>query len=344
MSLSDSVRRSVEQAVREEPIDAGLLLQRVTRRQQSRRRTAGLALASTAAVLAVAVGATVLLDDQPGPGPDVAEQPPVVVPAGSQAVSWHGVQLFVPAAWKLEDLACHEPRSSTVVVPGARDDCLMPRIPGLTVVEFAPGAEEVPGSRDVQVSGQAGRRGTVPLEEEPGVRAVLVLPDLEVTVSVRSPDAETAEALLDTAHVVQADVLGCASVLPGTTPPEPDVPGAAERVLPGEPVRVVLCEYGDLRLERSGVLPPEQVRAFQAALDAAPTGTTPSGVGVTVSEELCPEYDRAPMVVQAEYADGSQLQVFTRLNSCTGPDPDNGARQVVVDAEAVFPLFQAVRQ
>lgn len=345
MTLSESVRTSVEDAVRREPVGGVRLLQRVTAGQSGARRRRGwTALAAAAAVVAVAVVVPSLLDDGGSPGPDVATQPAPVAPPGQRAVSWHGVQVFVPATWTLEDLYCHEPQSDTVVRPGGREDCLVPYVPGLTVVEFSAGTESVPDAQPVEVSGHAGSRGTVPLTEEAGVRTVLVLPDLEVTVSVRSPDEAAAQAILDTAAVVDVDALGCASRLPDTSPSPPDVPGAADRVLPGEPVRVVLCEYGDLRLERSGVLPPDEVKAFQAALDAAPVGTTPSGVGVTVSEELCPEYDRAPMVAQAEYADGGRLQVFTRLNSCTGPDPANGARQVVVDPEAIFPLYQAVRQ
>jgi hypothetical protein len=295
-------------------------------------------------VVAVAVVGPSLLDDGGSPGPDVATQPAPVAPAGQRAVSWHGVQVFVPATWTLEDLHCHQAQSDTVVRPGARDDCLMPYVTGLTVVEFRAGAETVPGAREVEVSGHRGSRGTVPLTEEDGVRAVLVLLDLDVTVSVRSPDEAAAQAILDTIAVVDVDALGCASRLPDTAPPPPEVPGAADRVLPGEPARVVLCEYGDLQLERSGILPPDQVQALQAALDAARAGSSPSRSGTEVSPDLCPEYDRAPLVVQAEYADGSSLQVFTRLNSCTGPDPDNGARQVVVDAEAIFPLYAAVRR
>ena len=339
MSLSESVRTSVESAVRAEPIDGVLLLQRVTaRRSRARWSTAGLALASVTAVLAVAVGVPLLIGE---PAQEVALTP-ATVPPGQQAVSWHGVQVFVPEGWRIGDLRCHEPQSDTVIVPGARDDCGTALVPGLTVVEFTAGADSVAGSREVEVSGQSGRRGTVPLTEEPGVLAVLVLPDLDVTVSVRSPDAGTAEALLDTAQVVEVDARGCASTLPATTPSAPDVVGASERVLPGDPVRVILCEYGDLRLERSGTLPAEQVRAFQAALDAASVGTSPSRSGISVLPEVCPDYDRAPLVVQAEYADGSRLQIFTRLNSCTGPDPTNGARQVVVDPDVLTPLYRAL--
>lgn len=345
MTLPESVRASVEDAVRRKPVDGVRLLQRVTAGQSGvRLRRGWTALAAAAAVVAVAVVVPWLLDGAGSPGPDVATQPAPVAPPGQRAVSWHGVQVFVPAAWKLEDLYCHEPQSDTVVRPGGRDDCLMPYVPGLTVVEFRGGTEAVPDARSVEVSGHAGSRGTVPLTEEEGVRAVLVLPDLDVTVSVRSPDEAAAQAILDTAAAVDVDALGCATRLPDTSPSPPDQPGAADHVLPGEPVRVVLCEYGDLRLERSGILPPDEVRAFQAALDAAPVGTSPSRSGTSVSPDLCPEYDRAPMVAQAEYADSSRLQVFTRLNSCTGPDPDNGARQVVVDPGAIFPLYQAVRQ
>ena len=106
---------------------------------------------------------------------------------------------------------------------------------------------------------------------------------------------------------------------------------------------MVACEYGGLRLERSTVLTAAEVDSFRAATDAAAAGTSRSRVCTEVSAELCPEFDAAPFVLHATYGGGRQLQVFTRLNSCTGPDPDNGSRRVVLpDPEPVFDLFRAV--
>lgn len=315
------------------------------RRRDRRRAAAGAAALSVAAVAAVSLAVPLLTGNgsarlaPPAAGPSGA-------PAadGQQAVVWHGVQLYVPEHWHPDDLRCHEPQSDTVVLPGVRDDCLAPYVSGLTIVEYSAGADKAPGGRPVEVSGQAGRRATLPLTEEPGVREVLVLPDLNVTVSVRSPDPARAKAILDTAQVVEQDARGCPSALAATTPPRPDVPGAADRVLPGDPDRVVVCQYGDLRIERSAELPDYAVRRFQAALDAAPVGTSPSRVGVSVSAELCPEYDRAPLVLIAIYPDGGRLQVYTRQNSCTGPDPDNGARQVVVEGDVMRDLGHVLYQ
>lgn len=339
MNLHDAVER----AVAAEPVDGTLLLQRVraAERRGRRRVWAGgaAAVASAAAVVAVAVVMPGLVS-QPAPAPPVAAPEPV--PDGQQAVSWHGVQLYVPETWKLHDSHCGTPQSDTVLVPGSVDLCLPPYVPGLTVVEYRGGTEELPDAREIEVSGYRALRGSVPLSEEQGVREILVIPDLQVTVSVRSPDPSRAQALLDTAQVVEADALGCPTALPSTTPPAPQVPGADDRVLPGDPVKVVLCQFGDLRLERSAPLSAPDVAALQARLDAAPVGTSPSRVGISVSAELCPEYDRAPLVVLASYEDGSQLQVFTRFNSCTGPDPDNGARQVRVEQEVMSDLAQVL--
>jgi hypothetical protein len=338
MNLHDAVER----AVAAEPVDGTLLLQRVrAAERRSRRKTwtgGAAAVASAAAVLAVAVAVPSLLD-QPTPPPPAAPAP---APDGQRAVSWHGVQLYVPETWKLHDARCGTAQSDTVLVPGPVNLCLPPYVPGLTVVEYRDGTEELPNAREVEVSGYRAFRGSVPLTEEEGVREVLVVPDLQVTVSVRSPDPRRADALLDTAQVVEVDSLGCPTALPSTKPPAPQVPGAAERVLPGEPVNVVLCQYGDLRLERSAPLPAPEIAALQSRLNEAPVGTSPSRVGTSVSAKLCPEYDRAPLVLLATYEDGSQLQIFTRFNSCTGPDPDNGARQVVVDRSVLNDLAQVL--
>lgn len=339
MNLHDSV----ESAVTAQPVDGVLLLQRVRAQRQSRQRlrTAAAVLTSAATVAAVSLAGPFLngaQDTQPAPPASA------LPPAGQQAVSWHGVQVFVPEAWQLHDLRCHEPQSDTVIVPGQRDDCLLTPVPGLTVVEFGPDVGEHSDGQPVAISGFQGRRMKAPLTHEDGTREVLVLPELDVTVSVRSPDPERARTILDTAQVVEVDAKGCPSELPGTTPPEPTVPGAGDRVLPGTPSRLVMCQYGDLRFERSDDVPGDAVQQFQAALDAAPVGTSPSRVGVSVSAELCPEYDRSPTVLIASYPDGGRLQIFTRLNSCTGPDPNNGARQVIVTSETIINLFQAVFQ
>jgi len=326
MNLHDSV----EAVVRAEPVDGELLLERVRdgARRSTRARSGAAVVASAAA--AVALVAAVLPDsvDQPAPAQPAVASPVPAVPAGAQAVSWHGVQLFVPQGWKLGDQFCGTAQSDTVLKPGPVLGCLPPYVPGLTVVEYRDGIEELPKARDAEVSGYPATRGSVRLTQETGVREVLVLPELDVTVSVRSPDRARARALLDTAQVVDVDVLGCAARLPSTEPPVPEVPGAAEHVLPGDPVAVVLCQYGDLRLESSARLPAASVRTLQSRLDAAPVGSSPSHEGKSASASACRASERAPLVLQATYDDGSRLQVFTGPDSCTGPDPDNGARQV----------------
>lgn len=349
MSLSDSVSRGVEAAVTAEPVDGVLLLQRVTARERAGGRRRRRRSAAAVGLAAVAAAAAVVVPSLLTPTAPAVVSAPEPVPPGQRAVSWHGVQVLVPDTWGLDDEFCDAPQSDTVVVPGARLSCLPPLVPGLTVVEFSvtgrtPGASLAGvADRPVTVSGRPALRGTtVPDDEPTSTLAVLEVPELDVTVTVRSPDPARAQALLDTAQVVEVDALGCPSRLPSSSPPVPAVPGAADRVLPGEPVRVALCEYGDLRLEKAGTMTPEQVRDFQQLVDAAPVGTSPSRVGITVAAELCPEYDRRPLVLLASYADGASLQVFTRQNSCTGPDPDNGARQVRVSQAQIGGVYTAL--
>lgn len=350
MTLPERVASEIDAAVTAEPVDGVLLLQRVTARQAGGRtrgvRRSGVVVLAAAAAAAIAAGPSLL----PGSEPQ-AERPigTAAAPPGQRAVSWHGVQVFVPDTWGLDDEFCGVPQTDTVIVPGDRLACDPPSVPGLTVVTFAssttgPASETLGAATSpTEVSGRPALRGTTaPVDEPASTLAVLEVPGLDVTVTVRSPDPARAKALLDTARVVDIDPTGCPSALPATTPPVPDVDGAADRVLPGTPETVALCEYGDLRLERAGSLMAEQVRDFQSVLDQAPVGTSPSRVGITVSPELCPEYDRSPLVLLATYPDDSTLQVFTRQNSCTGPDPDNGLRQVRIPQEAVADLYKAL--
>lgn len=349
-----TIRDSIEAAVTAEPVDGTVLLQRVRAAEQGRERSRHArrwVAAATAVAAAGAVGLVVVLPGASIPGareqvlaPGEDELPPPAE-VREQAVTWHGVQVRVPSDWKLGDQHCGVAQSDTVLVPGAINLCLPPYVPGLTVVEFRAGADDPPpDARPFAVSGEQGSRYSEPLTEEQGVLATLTLPTQNVTVTVRSPDPAAAEAILDTATIVEADALGCPARLPDTKPPVPDVPGAADRVLPGRPESVVVCEYGDLRIERGGRLPADRIAEVQRVLDAAPTGPSPSQVGVTVVAEACPELDRAPTVLLATYADSRTLQIFTRLNSCTGPDPDNGARQVRVDQSFIGDLIVDARE
>lgn len=340
--LGLALDRSVRGAVDELTLDPVLLLRGVQARQQGRTarwRTGGAALAAAAAVTAVALVVPVL-KDRPPP----AEQATVpTVPAGKQAVSWHGVEVLVPAEWTIGDVQCSSPASDTVLRPGIRLGCLGRTIPGLTVVEFHELTEDPrtlgaqlaeTATNPVEVSGVPALRGTAPLPDEPGVQSVLVVPSEQVVVTVRSPDPARVEALLEDVRVVAVDAAGCRSRLPAAQPAGPSERAGAEAALvPGQPTAASLCEYSGLRLVASRRLEQEQVRALQRRLDGLPTGVSGRVPPDEIAADYCKRIDVDVQLLDVAYDQGPPVQVFVKPQGCTERSPTNGSTTRRLTAE-----------
>lgn len=333
--LGPAIVASLDAGTASVQVDPAALLRAVEGRQRRlARRTrwgsAGAVAASVAAVVAVALvvpvvrGATSTPAVQPSPSTTPA------VPAGKQAVSWHGVQLFVPAEWTLDDAICGTPQRDTVLRPGPVDLCRMPSVLGLTVVQFSPltgtefsTAPATAAKTPVDLAGTAARRGS---RTNIGERyAVLVVPNLQVVVTVSAPTLAEADELLDTAGIVDVDANGCRSRLDSSR--AQDLSGredAAQQLLPGAPTDVSVCRYEELRLEESRRLEPSTIAATQRALDALPTGRSGRRPPEEIAEAYCRSIDDNVTTLDASYAEGPDLTVFLRDQACTDRSPTNG--------------------
>lgn len=333
--LGTAVDRSVRSAVDDLRPDPVLLLRGVESKRRGRARTArwratGAMVAAAAATAAVVLVVPALTGKQPPQQPAV---PPV--PPGKQAASWHGVEVLVPAEWEIGDQRCGTAQSDTVLRPGPVLSCLPPPVPGLTVVEFDALSAD-PRTRaaqlaavattPVEVSGVPALRGSRPLDDEPGVQRVLVVPSEDVVVSVRSPDPARADALLADVRVVEVDAAGCRSRIPGAQPTEPAAREDAESSLvPGSPTAASLCRYGGLRLEASRRLDREQVRDLQRRLDALPTGRSGRVPPDEISDDYCAEIDDDVDLLDVDYDAGPAVQVYVKAQGCTDRSPTNGS-------------------
>lgn len=345
--LSTALRRSIAIAVDAPADPTGLLRGVETSRsalaRRDRRRAVAAAIAAVVAVAGVAVLPELRRDEA---APPVAT---VDVPTGSQAVSWHGVQVLVPATWRLDDQRCGVAQTSTVLLPGFRNSCLPPYIPGLTVVEFA----EVPdipertsteplldaATTPLDLDGTPALTGSVPLEQETGVRRVLVVPSEGVIVSVRSPDAAAADRILATARVVTVDANGCLSRLPASRPAGPSgVEGASESLLPGSPTSLSACRYERLRLVSSRRV-DASIGALQQRLDALATGVSGRTPEREIAEELCRGMDDEVTTLEAGYADDRSLRVFFRGQACTDRSALNGSTTRRTDRTLTSDLY-----
>ncbi|MCW2777021.1 MAG: hypothetical protein JWN17_746 [Frankiales bacterium] len=331
MSALDDVLRSSVDAHVGAPVDAGALLVGATRTASRRRRRtrAAAVVAVAASVAAVVTGAGVLRADEPdAPAAPVAHP----VPAGQQAVSWHGVQVLVPASWRLDALRCTQAAADTVLRPGARLTCLARQAPGLTVVEFSAltpdgrGTPAAAATTPVDLDGVPALRGTVlSYSRYAQPQEVLVVPSEQVVVTVTAPTYDVTRALLDTATVVDVDANGCRSRVAATraTGPAPRS-GADASLLPGSPTSVSVCRYAGLRLEESRRLSPGVVRALQTRLEGLPTGRSGRLPVDETSDDACREADAGGLLLDAAYRRGPHVQVWDREQACTDRSPTNG--------------------
>lgn len=336
-------------AARSVRVDPTALLQGVQTRQRVRRVHAGrvAVLAAATATVLVAVGATALVPHhRAAKGPTPAKD---AVPAGMQAVSWHGVEVLVPGSWRIGDQRCGTPQSDTVLVPGFRLDCGGRAVPGLTIVSFSAlsadtRAEATQLAADATTAGTLSGvpvlRGSIPRSDEPGVQRVLVVPSEQVVLTVASPRAEEADSILARARVVAVDAAGCRSREDVTAPVGPPHRDGADRsLLPGHPTGASLCRYSDHRLEASRQLTVSEVADLQRRLDALPTGRSGRIPPREIAPDYCKQLDRDVDVLDASYSYGPGLRVFFRGRACRDRSVLNGSsgRRTV---EAVMATLQ----
>lgn len=333
--LETRIGTVASEAARSVRVDPSALLQGVQTRQRARRvhaRRVAVLAAATASVL-VAVGATALVPHhRAAKGPTPAKD---AVPAGMQAVSWHGVEVLVPSSWRIGDQRCGTPESNTVLVPGFRLDCGRRAVPGLTIVSFfALSADTRAAASQLAaaaitsgtLSGVPVLRGSIPRSDGPGVQRVLVVPSEQVVLTVASPRAAEADSILARARVVAVDAAGCRSREDATTPVGPPHRDGADRsLLPGHPTGASLCRYSDHRLEASLQLTASEVAALQRRLDALPTGRSGRIPPKEITSDYCTELDRDVDVLDANYPYGPGLQVFFRGRACTDRSVLNGS-------------------
>lgn len=315
------------------------------------------AVAAAAAVALIAGGVAFLAPASPPaarPAGDAARAAPVI-PPGTQPVSFHGVDVFVPTAWKLNDTVCGTPIHDTVVLEDGSPvpACLIsPPRTGLTVVRIT--AADTPMGRiratvatvattAVTVDGHAARRGTGTPAGEQTPLSVLVVHDPGVVVSVESPDTTAAQAILDRVRVADVDVYGCRARVSTLTPRSAETrPGTTGTLVPANPTGAVVCRYADNQLGFSTRLSPDATANLVSTLNGLPVGVSQPGPGTFEAAELCPEELRRGFVIQFTYPSGPPLDVYVHISGCRDLSASNGPRVTKINEPLVRELLSAV--
>lgn len=159
----------------------------------------------------------------------------------AKPVSFHGVQVLVPASWPLNATKCGTPIRDTVIVgQGVVPLCLLTPTPTVSVVELVPlaqaqaGGQAAVASRAIRLAGHPVRRGEDRLADD-RARVVLVIPDLEVAVIATSRDAALARRIVASATIRPVDAAGCHDRLARLRPGRPARHGTAARLVPASP-------------------------------------------------------------------------------------------------------------
>jgi hypothetical protein len=309
-------------------------------------------LLAAALVLVLAGAAVVLLvDDHPATvRTDRATDPT----AGWRTISFHGVDVRIPRAWRIGAIECGTPMEDTAVLDVSSVDLCLKRGPEqpVTVVWVARLGEglrreaEVLATQSTMLDGTLVRRGSGPLPNGGTDAAVLLVPARDVAITVESPDSALATQILDTVRIRDADRNGCpARSAPRAAPPPPSVEAAGATLVPGAPISVLECRYADGWLEGSA---PARTGAglegLVSLLNALPEGAVEAPPGFDgscpPSQQGCTQSAPRTFVLTFSYGDGSQLPVDVRIAGPGDIQATNGLRSHRPSAELVFQLVE----
>jgi hypothetical protein len=252
--------------------------------------------------------------------------------AASTRTRWvgtHGIEVAVPAAWRLRRGMCGTPKANTVLWnEDAITTCLTGQPRGLSVVEFWGVLRRPRGwyrrhTTPVTIDGVRARRSSGGMVA--GSREVqLAFLDRGITVHVLSPDRSLLRRLLASVRVVRVDHNGC------PTRPAPAYrlgsrPSASQRLVPSGAIRVVGCSYDGRWLDQSNRIGRRRAARLTRALDAAPYGFSHAAPG-SILPSICGSTWRGSLIIaHFEYAGRRPpTAVSAHLDGCSRLGASNG--------------------
>lgn len=258
----------------------------------------------------------------PGPGFAVRSGAPAL-----RYVDTHGIEVAVPAAWRLGAGMCGTPKANTVLWnTDAIPACLTNQPRGLSVVEFGGSLRRLHGYRHdttpVTIDGVHARRwdaGTVMGSHE--VRLDFEARNLSVTVL--SPDRSLLRRILASVRVIRVDLNGCPTHPVGLYR-RGSRRSVSKAFVPAGARRVVGCSYQGPWLDHSNLVGPGAARHLARALDAAPFGFSHAPAR-TILRSICGSTWRgSSMTARFEYVARRPVTVTAHLEGCGRLGASNG--------------------
>ncbi|NUR29001.1 MAG: hypothetical protein HOV83_24700 [Catenulispora sp.] len=220
---------------------------------------------------------------------------------------------------------------------GATESCAISPEPSVDVVAFGATASTdlhpAPPLLPTVIGGHQAQTGTEQLPDGRTATA-LIVPDLDVSVTVKSKDAGLVAGILATAQIVDTDANGCTSRMDSVEPAgKPVRPGAQSTMVPGKPVTAIVCHYaaprhpgqtapaGPALLASGSGIAPDRVGELAAVLNSLKPGLA-TWQGLAGS---CPSAAHDGYVLRFGYASGAPVDVYLHSWNCDHMGFSNGA-------------------
>jgi hypothetical protein len=257
------------------------------------------------------------------------------VAAATQWVGTHGIEVAVPAAWKLGRGWCGVPQANTVLWnEDGLQTCLPSQPAGLSVVEFNGYLHEPRGwyqrhTTPLTVDGVRARRwssGTVGGSHD----VQLAFPGRGVSVAVLSPSRTLLRRILASVRMVRVDRNGC------PTHPAPlfrrgSRRHASEPFVPAGAVGLIGCSYQGRWLDQSNRLGRRAAARLTRTLDEAPFGFSHPPHHTILKSTCDPTWRGSLIVVRLRYAGGRpSRRVAAHLIGCSHLGASNGRSGVML--------------
>ncbi len=170
-------------------------------------------------VAAVVVTGLALTSGDEGGAAGERTQPPVA-PAGGRLVGFQSVYTTVPGSWSHNRLRCGTVVESTVLYPDASSGCdgrslPTPAVPPSSVTFSEPPTSPIPLGRLRQINEVGGNQvfATTQIRRHGLLQEVVVIPDANVQMVVRTPDPRVLDSIVDSLQALPKGYV----VVPGCT-------------------------------------------------------------------------------------------------------------------------------
>jgi hypothetical protein len=258
---------------------------------------------------------------------------PALAPPAPPAWRWvdtHGIEVAVPARWRLNRQRCGTPQANTVLwLEDGVLQCLAGGPSGLSVVEFAGILRRPHGwyrrhTTPLTIDGARAYRWSPPGRVNGSHEVQLVFPRRGISVTVLSPHRSLLRRILASVRTVRVNQTGCPT-RPTAVYRRGSRPNPSQPFVPEGAARVILCSYEGPWLDQSNRIGRRAAAGLARAFAAAPYGFSHAPRG-SILPSYCGTAWRAALVIaHFEYPGGRPpIAVSAHLNGCSRLGASNG--------------------